>query len=286
MSDLTALPVDRLKTPGWSVFDGRKSPGRQEAVPTPIIERKVRKYLRIRVLVERVLAFVLLVVAAPLLLIFGIAVAITSEGPVIYSQWRVGRFGKPFRIYKIRTMTHRCETHTGPVWALADDPRTTRVGRWLRDSHLDELPQLWNVLCGEMSLIGPRPERPEIAARIEQKLPEFRHRLLVRPGITGLAQVRLPPDSDLDTVRRKLADDLYYIQHLSPILDGRVLLSTPLRFVGDLALSLSRRIARPIEVPVPTTAQAHSTEPHAAPELAARRAIAPVGCAAELRAAA
>lgn len=286
MSDLTALPIERLKAPGWSVFDGRTARVPQQAVPMPIIGPKVREYLRIRALVERVLAFALLVAAAPLLLIFGIAVAITSEGPVIYSQWRVGRSGKPFRIYKLRTMAHRCETHTGPVWALADDPRATRVGQWLRDSHLDELPQLWNVLCGQMSLIGPRPERPEIAARIEQRLPEFRHRLLVRPGITGLAQVRLPADSDLDTVRRKLADDLYYIQHLSPILDGRVLISTPLRFIGDLALSLSRRIARPIEVSGPTTALAHSTGPHAAPALTTRRAIPTVGRAAELRAAA
>jgi lipopolysaccharide/colanic/teichoic acid biosynthesis glycosyltransferase len=236
----------------------------------PALEPKVREYLRARAAVEWFLAFALFVGAMPLLLGLGLAVRVTSEGPIFYSQWRVGRFGKPFRIYKLRTMNNRCEAHTGPVWAVADDPRTTRIGRWLRDSHLDELPQLWNVLCGHMSLIGPRPERPEIAAQIERTLPEFRHRLSVRPGITGLAQVRLPADSDLDTVRRKLGHDLYYIRNLGPLLDARVVLSTCFRLVGDLALSMSRRIARPIALPAPE----------------ARPVIAPVCNVVELRVAA
>jgi lipopolysaccharide/colanic/teichoic acid biosynthesis glycosyltransferase len=282
MHDLTNLPVDRVMTPAWAIFDCRVATEQQNAMPTPTVGPKVRQYLRLRALIEWSVAFALLVAAAPILLALGLIVGLTSEGPIVYSQWRVGRSGKPFRIYKLRTMTHRCETLTGPVWAIADDPRMTRVGRWLRDSHLDELPQLWNVLCGQMSLIGPRPERPEIAARIEQTLPEFRHRLLVRPGITGLAQMRLPADSDLDTVRRKLALDLYYIQHLSPLLDARLVVSTPLRFFGDIALSMSRSIARPIAAQVPITAQEDSALPHANPVAGTRQPVVAANLADEL----
>src|SRR4051812_15673576 len=210
-------------------------------------------YLRVKAAIEWVAALVLLMLAMPLLLALAALVALTSEGPIAYSQERLGRFGKPFRIYKLRMMTHGCEAETGPVWAVADDPRVTRVGRFLRDTHLDEIPQLWNVLCGHMSLIGPRPERPEIAARIEHTLPEFRERLWVRPGITGLAQMRLPADSDLETVRRKLSHDLYYIRHLSLGLDVRLVLSTPFRLLGEISLSLSRRLVRPTASSLPIT---------------------------------
>lgn len=218
-----------------------------------------------------------------MLVAIAILVALTSKGPVAYSQWRVGLNGRLFRIYKFRTMAHQCEARTGPVWAVADDPRATRIGRWLRDTHLDELPQLWNVLSGQMSLIGPRPERPEIAAQIEQKLPEFRHRLLVRPGITGLAQMRLPADSSLDTVCHKLAQDLYYIQHLSPWLDLRLALSTPLRFISDLALSLSRRVAGPITETTPIRTRVMASWVN---DQAGERVITAAQWASELRAAA
>src|SRR4029079_17010160 len=135
-------------------------------------------------------------------------------------------------ILKFRTMRADCEAATGPVWSIADDPRTTRVGRWLRSSHLGELPQLWNVLRGEMSLIGPRPERPEIAEKIERVLPAFRDRLRVLPGITGLAQVLQPADADLETVRHKLAHDLQYVRHAGPKLDLRIAASTVLHLSG------------------------------------------------------
>jgi lipopolysaccharide/colanic/teichoic acid biosynthesis glycosyltransferase len=276
MSDLTVLPINRHTPPGWSVVEGRAGAvKRQDVGPLPEIPRGAGAYLQIRAAAERVIALALLAASAPLLLVLGLVVRLTSKGPVLYSQRRVGRFGKMFAIYKLRTMTDGCERHTGPVWAVADDPRTTGAGRWLRDFHLDEIPQLWNVLCGDMSLIGPRPERPEIAARIEQTLPEFRYRLLVRPGITGLAQLRLPADADLDTVRRKLELDLYYIRNLSPVLDARVALSTPLRFLGDVALSMSRRIARPAKAPLP---EAHRdielSAPTAAPEIAVELRVA------------
>ena len=152
--------------------------------------------------------------AAPLILLAMALVKLTSRGPAIYRQVRAGLGGRPFTIYKIRTMAHDCEARTGPVWATADDPRVTPLGRFLRRSHLDELPQLWNVLRGEMSLVGPRPERPEFVAQLQRAIPDYRRRLQVPPGVTGLAQVQLPPDTDLAGVRRKLVYDLYYIRRM------------------------------------------------------------------------
>jgi lipopolysaccharide/colanic/teichoic acid biosynthesis glycosyltransferase len=189
-------------------------------------------------------ALVLLSACSPLLLTLIALVRCTSEGPAFYSQVRLGRGGKPFRICKLRTMTHRCEAHTGPVWSVGEDPRITPIGRWLRDTHLDELPQLWNVLRLEMSLIGPRPERPEIAARIEREIPEFRGRLSVKPGITGLAQMWLPADQDLHSVRRKLTYDLHYVRHFGPVLDTSIAFSTVLHFLGLAATAMSRGLVR------------------------------------------
>jgi lipopolysaccharide/colanic/teichoic acid biosynthesis glycosyltransferase len=137
-------------------------------------------------------------------------------------------------------MFHNCEAYTGPIWSTADDQRVTRLGRILRDTHLDELPQLWNVLRGEMSLIGPRPERPEIAARIGAALPEFHRRLSVRPGLTGLAQLSLPADSDMAHVPHKLNQDLFYIQHQGLLLDARIVISTAFHFIAAGCASSSR----------------------------------------------
>jgi lipopolysaccharide/colanic/teichoic acid biosynthesis glycosyltransferase len=173
-----------------------------------------------------VLAALILVVTAPLVAVACLLVKLTSRGPVFYTQVRVGRRGRPFGIYKIRTMIHNCERYSGPRWATARDPRVTPVGRFLRRTHLDELPQLWNVLCGHMSLIGPRPERPEFVPQLEQVIPHYRDRLVVRPGLSGLAQVQLPPDTDLNSVRRKLACDLYYVQNIGPGLDVKIMLAT------------------------------------------------------------
>lgn len=177
-------------------------------------------------------ALVLIILTAPLLAFAALLVKLTSRGPVLYTQTRLGRFGQPFTIFKLRTMQHNCEAASGPKWSCPGDSRITPLGRFLRKSHLDELPQLWNVLRGDMSLIGPRPERPEFVPSLEDALPGYRDRLLVRPGITGLAQVQLPPDTDLNSVRRKLAHDLYYIRTLSWWLDFRILLATGTQFVG------------------------------------------------------
>ncbi len=168
----------------------------------------------------------------PLIFLAALAVRLTSRGPAFYTQTRVGKNGRLFTIWKIRSMIDNCESLTGARWSIPGDPRVTRVGAFLRASHLDELPQLLNVLQGEMSLIGPRPERPEFVPELERELPGYWQRLAVRPGVTGLAQVQLPPDSDLTSVRRKLAHDLYYIRHLSPWLDVRLLFCTAFYALG------------------------------------------------------
>jgi lipopolysaccharide/colanic/teichoic acid biosynthesis glycosyltransferase len=177
-------------------------------------------------------AILLGVVASPFILLSVALVKLTSRGPAFYSQIRLGLNGQPFRIYKIRSMVEDSE-RGGACWSQPGDPRVTWIGRILRKTHLDELPQLWNVLRGDMSLVGPRPERPEFVPSLEQAIPHYRDRLKVRPGLTGLAQVQLPPDSDLDSVRRKLACDLYYIRHLALWLDIRILIATAFYLVGQ-----------------------------------------------------
>ncbi len=186
-----------------------------------------------------VLALVLVVPAAPLVLLAAALVKLTSRGPVIYAQTRVGLNGRVFTIYKLRTMSHNCEAASGAKWATKGDPRVTPVGRFLRATHLDELPQLWNVLKGEMSLVGPRPERPEFVGQLDRQIERYSERLRVRPGVTGLAQVQLPGDTDLDSVRRKLVYDLYYVERGGLWLDVRLVLSTGLK-VLHLPFAISR----------------------------------------------
>ena len=198
-------------------------------------------YAAVKAAIDLTAALVLLAVAAPVILVAAALVRLTSRGPVFYSQVRLGRNGRPYRIYKLRSMYQNCEQKNGPQWATARDPRITPVGRFLRASHLDELPQLWNVLRGDMSLVGPRPERPEISASLDQVVPHYRGRLLVRPGLSGLAQVQLPPDTDLASVRLKLAYDLYYVQHRSLWLDLRIMLGTAF-YLLHLPFGLTRRL--------------------------------------------
>jgi lipopolysaccharide/colanic/teichoic acid biosynthesis glycosyltransferase len=182
--------------------------------------------------VDFLVALLLLIIAGPVILLAALLVRLTSRGPAFYTQLRVGLHGRLFWVIKLRTMKHNCEGDSGPKWATAKDPRVTWIGSLLRRTHLDELPQLWNVLRGEMSLVGPRPERPEFVSPLEMCIPLYRDRLLVRPGITGLAQVQLPPDTDIESVRRKLAYDLYYVQRVSLWGDLRILLSTVLKVLG------------------------------------------------------
>jgi lipopolysaccharide/colanic/teichoic acid biosynthesis glycosyltransferase len=181
---------------------------------------------------EWLFAGVLIVLAAPILLLTALAVKLTSRGPVLYSQTRVGKNGKLFTLYKVRRMLHDCEKDSGALWSTPGDSRITPIGAFLRKTHLDELPQLWNVLRGDMSLVGPRPERPEFTPALERAIPHYRDRLAVRPGVTGLAQVQLPADTDLTSVRRKLAYDIYYIRYRSVWLDLRLIACTAVHMAG------------------------------------------------------
>ncbi len=189
-------------------------------------------YFRFKVVLDFLGAAFLLVLASPLILLSALLIKLTSRGPAIYSQTRLGYRGRPYTIYKLRSMTHNCELRTGVRWATTDDPRITRLGQFLRKTHLDELPQLWNVLKGEMSLVGPRPERPEFIPSLEEAIPHYCQRLLVRPGVTGLAQIHLPPDTNLESVRRKLAYDLFYVREASFWLDVRIIACTAFQVVG------------------------------------------------------
>ena len=180
--------------------------------------------------------FAALALFAALLPLIGAAwslVRATSRGAGIYSQIRVGLGGRPFRIYKLRSMAHNCEATTGGAkWSTAGDARVTPIGRIFRKLHIDELPQLVNVLRGDMSLIGPRPERPEFVKPLTALFPEYKLRLAVRPGVTGLAQIQLPPDTDLDSVRRKIVLDRAYIDDRSVWLDLRLLVGTVIYLAG------------------------------------------------------
>ena len=199
--------------------------------------------------IEFVLAFVGLVLTAPIIFFAAVVVKLGSRGPAFYTQVRVGLNGRRFTIYKLRTMYHHAESATGPVWAAPGDSRVNFVGKLLRVTHLDELPQFVNVLLGHMSLIGPRPERPEIVQQLQARIDNYLDRLAVRPGITGLAQIHLPPDVNLDGVRKKLVCDLHYIRGLSAWTDFRILICTVLLFVG-IPLRKSRRalgMANPLE---------------------------------------
>jgi len=208
----------------------RELRGRVEKRTSSVGERNL--YSWIKALAEFCLASALLVVTLPLILAAIVAVKMTSRGPAIYAQLRSGRNGRPFFVLKIRSMTHNCEAQSGICWSTKGDPRVTPVGRFLRASHIDELPQLWNVLRGDMSLVGPRPERPEFVTTLKKVVQRYGERLSVRPGLTGLAQIQLPPDTDVESVRRKIAHDLYYLENLSFWLDVRLLTATLFLILG------------------------------------------------------
>jgi lipopolysaccharide/colanic/teichoic acid biosynthesis glycosyltransferase len=165
-----------------------------------------------------------LLVVVALLPVIGLAVAIDSRGPVIYRQTRTGRDGKTFRILKIRTMAKGAENGVAQ-WAVKDDSRVTRLGRFLRKTRLDELPQLWNVLLGDMSLVGPRPERPEIDAELDRLIPGYMTRYRVRPGLAGWAAIRGPYVDHVEKARQRQEMDLWYIENWSISLDLRIILS-------------------------------------------------------------
>jgi sugar transferase (PEP-CTERM system associated) len=198
--------------PSWLVF----SQGFTISPPLRILKR----------LADIFLAVLFLLLTAPLMLVVAILIKLDSAGPVFYRQERVGRYGKVFAVLKFRSMCKDAEAVTGPVFADKHDSRITRVGRALRTMRVDELPQLFNVLRGEMSFVGPRPERPFFVEQFAKSIPFYTQRHSVRPGITGWAQVCYPYGATLEDTVEKLCLDLYYIKHMSLVLDLRIIMKT------------------------------------------------------------
>mgnify|MGYP001611878982 FL=1 len=205
------IPLDHLK-PSWMVFsDGFKS----------LRSRKILK----RVL-DILMAFSMLIVAAPLMVITAAAIKLTSKGPAIFKQVRVGENGRNFNIYKFRSMRHDAEAGTGPVWAGASDSRVTLIGRFIRLTRIDELPQIINVVKGDMSFVGPRPERPFFVLKLREVIPYYEMRTVVKPGITGWAQIKYPYGATVQDALEKLQYDIYYIKNMSPLLDFMIFVMT------------------------------------------------------------
>ena len=172
------------------------------------------------------LAVVAVMVTLPIMLIVAALIKISSPGPILFRQKRTGFNGEPFTILKFRSMYVNAEAATGAIWATKDDPRITGLGRWLRQLRLDELPQLFNVLRGEMSIVGPRPERPEFVSVLQEKIPYYRQRHCVKPGITGWAQINYKYGDTIEDTLVKLEYDLYYIKHLASSLDAYIIFHT------------------------------------------------------------
>ncbi len=196
----------------------------------PAWERRVKRFLDIFI------SILFLTIMSPIFLLTALLIKLDSRGPIFFKQQRVGRNAKTFTIWKFRTMIKDAEKYTGPVWAEKADPRITRMGRFMRKVRLDEFPQCFNVLMGDMSLVGPRPERPFFVEKLKEEYPYYTRRLKVQPGITGWAQVKGDYDSTIENVKEKLQYDLYYIENMSLRMDIRIMLYTifvMLRFKGQ-----------------------------------------------------
>lgn len=202
--------------PSWLIF----SDGFRISVPMLVLKR----------LVSVSVSLACLLVFLPLIPLIAIAIKLSSPGPVLYRQKRVGLNGAIFTCYKFRTMREDAEA-AGPQWAGNDDPRITWVGRWLRSTRLDEVPQLWNVLRGDMSFVGPRPERPEFVEWLTREIPYYQLRHIIRPGLTGWAQINYHYGASLEEAREKLRYDLYYIKNLSVMLDLLIVFQTVKTFL-------------------------------------------------------
>lgn len=193
-----------------------------------------RRYMIAKPYFDRTAGLVLLLCFAPVMAFCALLVKLTSRGPVFYLQERVGKDGVIFKIIKLRTMHIDAEARSGPAWSSGkSDPRTTPIGRILRATHLDEVPQLFNVIRGEMSLVGPRPERPYFVDKLKREVPEYGLRLTVKPGITGLAQIRAGADQELRDVRRKVKLDAMYIRRMCWWVDFMIMLRTLKKFAGQ-----------------------------------------------------
>ena len=194
-------------------------------------EPKISRYFRRKRYFDFPIALLLMVIALPIIAIAWLLVRLTSPGPGIYKQVRLGLDGKPFMLCKIRTMRVNAEVATGAVWAARNDKRITFVGKILRQTHIDDLPQLYNVLRGDMALVGPRPERPEFVTELEKRIDGYAYRFYVPPGLTGLAQLNQESNRDLNDVRRKLVFDFEYIEESSFWLDIRSIICFALKSI-------------------------------------------------------
>lgn len=190
---------------------------------TQFARRHFREFKRF---FDNIIAGAGIAIAAPVIFFTAIIIKIVSPGPVFYKQERVGWGGKIFYIYKLRTMHVDAEKLTGPTWAKEDDPRLIKFGKLIRKAHIDELPQLFNVLKGDMSIVGPRPERPVFVEKLNREVVDYQKRIAVRPGITGLAQVWHRYDETIADVRKKVKYDLLYIREMCLMVDIRILLRT------------------------------------------------------------
>jgi sugar transferase (PEP-CTERM system associated) len=206
------IAVENLR-PSWLIF----SDGFRKSRALSLTKRAL----------DVVVAGIALVFAVPLMVLIAVAIRLTSPGAALYHQNRVGQHGRIFTLHKFRSMRADAEAHTGPVWASKEgDVRVTRLGAWLRRVRLDELPQLWNVLKGDMSIVGPRPERPEFVAELTTQIPFYGQRNIVRPGLTGWAQVRYTYGASVEDAMQKLQYDLFYIKNLSIALDVFIIAAT------------------------------------------------------------
>jgi lipopolysaccharide/colanic/teichoic acid biosynthesis glycosyltransferase len=245
-----------------------------------LLRQRGMDYARLKILWDWPTALVMLIISAPVLLFTAVLIKLESAGPVIYNQERVGRNrrrngqrrkaavdgfpapgerrkggrrqrdlgGRPFIIYKLRSMLTTAENESGAAWSSGDsDPRLTRVGYFIRRTHIDELPQFFNVLLGQMSIIGPRPERPVFVAELNNVIKNYRRRLDVAPGITGLAQIRQDPDESIEDVKKKLRRDRKYIQNCGLLFDVRIIIETIALIVHLLVDSLIKKKTERVE---------------------------------------
>jgi exopolysaccharide biosynthesis polyprenyl glycosylphosphotransferase len=186
----------------------------------PEWEKKIKRFMDI------VISLLILIITLPITLLTSVAVIIDSSGPLFYRQSRAGMNNKEFSVIKFRSMIKDAEKHTGPVWSHKKDPRITRVGKIIRKLRIDEIPQMYNILKGEMSLVGPRPERPFFVEKLSEEIPLYKKRLKVRPGVTGWAQVKHKYDESIEDVKTKLRYDLFYIENMSLRMDLKIILRT------------------------------------------------------------
>jgi sugar transferase (PEP-CTERM system associated) len=202
--------LDMLR-PSWLIFSGRGKQTRFSAV--------------VRIVLHRLVALVGLIFSLPVMLVTIVFIKLESKGPVFYKQERVGKGGQTFMVLKFRSMRTDAEKD-GPRWATTDDERITRVGRFIRKVRIDELPQFWNILRGDMNFVGPRPERPHFVSQLAKEIPYYEQRHLIAPGLTGWAQIKYPYGASIEDARRKLEFDLYYIKNQSLLMDAMILFET------------------------------------------------------------